>query len=265
MTRLLLTNDDGVDSPALVPFARALGRTHDVDVVVPDGERSWIGKALTRHGDIGLHRTARDGLDVWTTTGTPADACQLGLHALDQRADVVVSGINVGYNHSTAFLMSSGTVGAAVEAHLAGAVGIAFSTGTIGDWPTWRAAVDLPEAQAGWASLAQLCAGLLDELLASGITDHADVVSVNLPFEATADTPRVLTGLARSTYGQVLRRSEDGRTWQHALGGLTLDPAAGDAPTDVEVARSGGIAITPVRLPSAGPVPREVRRRLERP
>ncbi len=52
----LLTNDDGVDSPSLVPFMRALSTLAPVRAVVPDRERSWVGKAITRFGEIGVER-----------------------------------------------------------------------------------------------------------------------------------------------------------------------------------------------------------------
>ena len=134
MTRVVLTNDDGVDSPALVPFARALARRHDVLVCTPDGERSWSGKAVSRHVPITLVADERDGWPVHHTSGTPADAAQLGVHHVARGdVDVVVSGINVGFNHGSAFLLSSGTVGAAIEGWIAGCTAVAFSTGTWGD------------------------------------------------------------------------------------------------------------------------------------
>lgn len=124
---LLLTNDDGVDSPALAPFARALAALAAVDVVVPDGERSWIGKAITRAGEVATAVVERDGVAMTTCTGYPADAVQLGVHTLrPSPPDVVVSGINLGLNHGSAFLLSSGTVGAAVEGWICGLPAVAF-------------------------------------------------------------------------------------------------------------------------------------------
>ena len=139
MSWVLLTNDDGVDSPALVPFARALARHHDVRVVVPDGERSWSGKAITRFEPIRTGHVERDGVAMVTHTGTPADGVQLGVHALHGTVpSLVVSGINLGFNHGAGYVWSSGTVGAAVEAWVSGVPAIALSTGTMGEWEQWR-------------------------------------------------------------------------------------------------------------------------------
>jgi 5'-nucleotidase len=263
MSRLLLTNDDGVDSPALVPFARALRRRHDVTVVAPDGERSWIGKAVSRHAPITLVADEREGLAVHHTSGTPADATQLGVHHVaGGRIDVVVSGINIGFNHGVAFLLSSGTVGAAIEGWITGLPAVAFSTGTWGDdWDGWRDRVLLPEARPEWERLSALCTDILDEVLAVGLARHADVVTVNVPFRADADTPRRVTDLARIGYGGLFQQLHDGQ-WHHQTVDLReIDDLAG---TDVEAAGEHVVTITPVRMPSSPAVPSDVRDRLER-
>jgi 5'-nucleotidase len=138
MSFILVTNDDGVKSPALVPLMQALAALAPVRAVVPDRERSWIGKAITRWEDVRVERADREGCEIWTATGFPADCTQLGVHSLfDARPEMVVSGINVGFNHGLAFLLSSGTVGAATEGWLAELPAIAFSTGVLQDHALW--------------------------------------------------------------------------------------------------------------------------------
>lgn len=263
MPHLLVTNDDGVDSPALVPFARALMERHEVTVVAPDGERSWSGKAISRHEPITLVTTDREGLEVHATSGTPADATQLGLHVVTAgAASVVVSGINIGFNHGVAFLLSSGTVGAAVEGWISGRPAVAFSTGIWGgDWETWRRAVTGHDSATQWTTMAALCADLLDEVLDSGLADRADLVTINLPWGADASTPRRVTDLARVGYGRLFHPVEDGR-WQHR--GVDLQPFGGLVGTDLEGADDQVVTVTPVRMPATPDVPPEVRRRIER-
>jgi 5'-nucleotidase len=263
VSRILLTNDDGVGSPAVVPFARALAELGEVTVCVPDRERSWIGKAITRNEPVRLEEVEVDGQPVWTCTGYPADAAQLGIHALgDGPPDLVVSGINLGFNHGAAFLMSSGTVGAAIEGWISGVPAVAFSTGVWdGNWADWRARAESPAAAAGWRQLAETCVAILADIRAAALLDHADVVSVNLPFEATAGTSRRVTDIARVGYDRLFRATGPG-VYEHDFGGMTrLEALEG---TDVAVAGEGGVSITPVRLPRAAEVPDEVRRRLER-
>lgn len=263
MSRILLSNDDGVDSPALVPFARALADGDDeVATVVPDRERSWIGKAVSRHDPVTLAATTRHGLDLHTTSGTPADAVQLGMHEVcGGEVDLVVSGINIGFNHGVAFLLSSGTVGAAVEGWLGGCRAVAFSTGTWGDdWGAWRQQVTRPDAAPAWRDLARLCTDLLRRIRASGLTEVADLVSVNVPFEAGPGTPRRVTRLARVGYGGLFRRVDDGRWAHRAVDLRPFEPLDG---TDVEAAADHVITITPVRMPASPDVPDAVRHALE--
>src|SRR5512135_1487335 len=128
MKTILLTNDDGIDSPMLVPLARALRRLASVRLVVPSSERSWVGKAITRYDVVQAQQTERDGIPMYAVGGTPADCVSLGVHTLfAEPPDLVVSGINLGLNFGLAFLLSSGTVGGALEAWIAGIPSIAFS------------------------------------------------------------------------------------------------------------------------------------------
>jgi 5'-nucleotidase len=264
VTWLLLTNDDGVDSPALPSFARALSSRADVRIVVPDRERSWVGKAITRFDPVEADLQVRDGLDVWTVSGFPADGVQLAIHALfDDPPDIVVSGINLGYNHGAGFLLSSGTVGAAIEAWLSGVPAIAFSTGVMtGNYREWREHASSPAARDDWSRLAGLCAELLDEVDRTGLLDVADVVSVNLPYEADGDTPRLVTSLARVGYDRLFRHVGDSRYAHDFAGGfVTFDPLDG---SDVDAAHQGWVAITPLRMPETVELPDDVRQQIER-
>lgn len=261
---VLLTNDDGIESPALVPFGRALAQHHVTRVMVPDRERSWIGKAITRFDPVEVRREHRDGVEVWTTSGYPADGVQLAVHALfDGPPRLVVSGINLGYNHGAGFLLSSGTVGAAMEARLSGIPAIAFSTGIMsGDFRSWRAHASSPAARDDWRRLAELCTGLLARCEASGLLDLADVISVNLPYDADDRTPVRVTSVARVGYDRLFRRAADGTFVHDFTGGFVrFDPLDG---SDVDAAQRGWIAITPLQLPASLEVPEEIRRLLER-
>ena len=261
MTWTLLANDDGVHSPALVPFARALNARRRVLVAVPDRERSWVGKAITRHDPITLARVENGGIEMFTTTGYPADTVQIGIHAIaDEPPSLLVSGVNLGYNHGAGFLMSSGTVGAAIEGWVSGVDAIAFSTGITGDWGTWRAWVDTAEAVPYWERIAELCAAITDDIAGSGILELADVVNVNVPFEATAATERRLTTIARTGYNQLFHPDGDPDTFVHVYGGMVaFDAMEG---TDVDAAHDEVISITPIRLPEAAAVPDAVRHAL---
>jgi 5'-nucleotidase len=253
-----LTNDDGVDSPALRPFARALERISPVRVVVPDRERSWVGKAITRFDAVRVERIDADGLELWACSGYPADAVQLGIRGLfDEPPALVVSGVNVGFNFGTAFLMSSGTVGGAIEAWVSGIPGIAVSAGTNGEWNTWKTFVHTQEAAPGWDRIADLSTGLVERVRSSGLLTAADITTINIPFDADAETPVLLTTVARVGYGNLFQPDGDG-VFRHAFSGNLREFAAVEG-TDLAVARSGSISVTPLRMPEAAAVPDPVR------
>ena len=136
---ILVTNDDGIDSPALLPLVQALGALGRVRVVVPNGERSWIGKAITRWNELCAREVERDGISIWTVDGYPADCANLGIHSLyEDRPDWVVSGVNIGLNTGLGFFLSSGTVGAAMEGWIAGIPSLAFSVGIQDSDRSWK-------------------------------------------------------------------------------------------------------------------------------
>ncbi len=258
-----MTNDDGPDSPALVPFARALARVcGEVRVVIPDRERSWVGKAITRFEPVAVRVEAREGLELHVCTGYPADAVQLAVDGLfDDPPRLVVSGINLGYNHGAGLIMSSGTVGAATEGWVSGIGAVAVSTGTVGDWTSWKAEAHAPETRPRWERLAALAARLVGDLVEAGATELADVVNVNIPFEADDTTPRRITRPARTGYDRLFRPVGDG-VFVHDFGGGLREFAALEG-TDVEAAHRGWISITALQMPQAVDVPIEIRRRIE--
>lgn len=246
---ILITNDDGIDSPALVPLAAAIGEIAPVRVVVPSGERSWIGKAITRHDPVAVRVTTRASIEMHAASGYPADCVQLGVHTLfDTAPMLVVSGINIGYNHGAAYIQSSGTVGAAIEANLASVPAIAFSAGSRSrPWPEWRSWVHSDEAQEMWERLAAIAAHLVTRLLDAG--PALELVNVNLPDTATLATPRLVTTVAETGYERLFSRSGD--VYVHDFGGGVTEFSGLDG-TDVAAADQGAIAITPVRAAHTG-------------
>jgi 5'-nucleotidase len=128
--RLLVTNDDGIDCVFLHELVLGLREAgHELAVVAPKTEQSWIGAAKSRNRPVRSARTDR-GFDcpTWTVDGTPSDCVNIALaHLVKTRPDAVVSGMNVGLNASLAFILASGTVAGAFEGVLHGLPAVAFS------------------------------------------------------------------------------------------------------------------------------------------
>jgi 5'-nucleotidase len=124
MPVILVTNDDGVTSPGIHALAEALKTLGAVTVVAPTQEASAIGHALTLRRPL---RIETYGPGVYGVDGTPTDCVNLGLDiVLKRKPDLVVSGINKGWNIGDD-VTYSGTVAGAMEAALLGIPGIAVS------------------------------------------------------------------------------------------------------------------------------------------
>ena len=136
LPHLLLTNDDGIDSPFLHALVNSLSEIARLTVVAPAREQSWISKAISRYREIEVHSLSRpswyqgshDHLRLYQAGGTPADCVNLGLqHFCPSPPEAIVSGINIGFNAGLSFILSSGTVGGAVEGALQNKPALAFS------------------------------------------------------------------------------------------------------------------------------------------
>jgi len=160
---ILLTNDDGppcAESPYIFGLYKYLTRTlgWDVRVVIPSSQKSWIGKAyqikdiirgrfyyprdpdgLGEFSDV--PRALKEGeIGEWILLdGTPASCANIALHNLyPGEIDLLLSGPNLGRNTSSAFALSSGTLGAALSSALSQTRSIALSYGTV-EHPTPQA------------------------------------------------------------------------------------------------------------------------------
>ena len=124
MARILVTNDDGVRSEGIQALAMAMGSLGDVWVVAPTGEASAIGHALTLRRPLRIERISERWFGV---DGTPTDCVNIAVsRLLDGRLDLIVSGINKGWNLGDD-VTYSGTVAGAMEGALLGIPSLAVS------------------------------------------------------------------------------------------------------------------------------------------
>lgn len=129
--RALVTNDDGIHSQFLHHLVEALLPNFTVSVAAPKKEQSWIGRAISRHSDIHVEKNNDffpKEVEAWSVTGTPTDCVNIALgHLVSSPPDIVLSGINLGYNTTEILILSSGTIAGAIEGSLWNIPAIAFS------------------------------------------------------------------------------------------------------------------------------------------
>ena len=263
--QILVTNDDGADSPILVPMLRALSPLARICTVVPATECSWTSKIVSRFAPLDLTEIDREGFTVQAVAGYPADCANIGIYNLcPMPPALVVSGINMGTNAGLAFALSSGTIGAAVEGFLSGIPAAAFSLELPKEaFALWRRErlVD-PDLVGLMDEAAAVTADIVGELLQGGLPECADMVTVNMPASTTRESPRRLTGMARSRYGGLFTRHESEP--QFAYAGCDLLPVGDQIGSDLLALARGEIAIPPLRYALGAQVGAADRRRFER-
>ncbi len=185
--RLLVTNDDGIDSVGLHVLIRALADLdgeHEIVVVAPDREYSGAGASVgalhliqpeVRRGHIDDCPTEQ----VWAVSGPPALCVMFArLGAFGGPFDLVVSGINPGANVGRA-VYHSGTIGAALTARNGNTSGVAVSQSVSGfgvEGQGWDEAIKDQHWESAATVAAQVVQALLDEMPADPV-----VVNINVP------------------------------------------------------------------------------------
>ena len=129
--RILLTNDDGILAEGLIALYEELKGDFELSVVAPEIEMNAVGHAITLSNPLRVRRINRNGVFFgYGVSGTPADCVKIAVHEiLQERPDIVLSGVNLGSNVGIN-LLYSGTVSAAMEGAFLGFPSIAISLNT---------------------------------------------------------------------------------------------------------------------------------------
>lgn len=261
--RFLLTNDDSHASPLLPVTAEKLARLGPLEIIVPEREHSWCGKAISRKGTLPWRRLEVSGLEVLALDGTPSDCVNIAVHHLcAAKPDLVVAGINIGQNAGLSYLLSSGTVGAGLEANICGVPAVAFSQALSPElFAVYRSAGKLPDEFVEFVR--SRTAGLLELLLGVFVEKHLlhrDVVwNVNFPWEfATWPPPLRVCTVGETLYGSLF--SAAGPAFVHDPRQERRDQ---NPDCDSVLLNSGQITITPLSLKAFGRLDSEYCRDLQ--
>ena len=239
--RILVTNDDGIHAEGLWVLTGALKELGDVCVVAPDRDLSGSGTAMTLVDVVRAQQVSSpvDDVEAYSVQGTPADCVILAFETLfDGPFDLVASGINAGANLGLDVL-SSGTVGGALQGYYNQVPSIAVSSiygkgGEVRYEAAARAATALARGLAGSPS------------------DWPPVLNVNLPDVGPEGIEGVeMTRLGPRAYLENVETGKDGRRthyWIKHNRPVIDHPAEG---TDLWATRNNRVSITPIDLVSA--------------
>lgn len=252
---ILLTNDDGIDAPALFPLKQALDGIAETLVFAPDHNWSGAGHPKTMHKPLRADPlTLPDGSRGFVSTAPPSDCVALALLGVaEKRPDMVISGINEGANLGYD-VFYSGTVAAAVEATIEGLPAIAISRERSDEemaLAVSRGFNDsnlLRQENVDFAPIAAFGAYLAQKVMEYGLPVNT-LLNVNLPNLPWSQIKGIaLTRLGRRVYRDELVSRQDprGRPY-YWIGGLPPKGIA-DHGTDIWALENKMISITPINL-----------------
>ena len=232
--RILLTNDDGIDSPGLHALREIAAKlSDDVWVVAPQEEQSGAARSLTLTAPIRIRRFDEKRFSV---SGTPTDAVMMAVTKLlaDRRPDLVLSGVNNGQNIAEDVTFS-GTIAGAFQGMTLGVPSIALSLAR------------LSRDSARWATAERHGPWIVRRLLEAGWPSDV-VVNVNFPDREPEDVAgvEVTRQGSRDAFQLYTEERQDlrgGTYFWFGFSGKLSDPPAG---TDLRAVYDGRISITPL-------------------
>ena len=237
--RILVTNDDGVESRGLLALKQALESIGDVTVVAPETNQSAVGHQKTLMRPLRVReRTLADGSPAYSVDGSPTDAVSLAfLGYFDDGFDLVASGINYGANLGDD-ITYSGTVSAAMEA-------------VINNCPAFAISQEYYE-EPDFALAARAATTVARNIMEHGLSP-GELINVNVPAVALDQFEGVeVTRLGKRVYQDELIERTDPRGIPYFwIGG---PPPSGLAlvGTDFHAVVNRRIAVTPIHLDLTG-------------
>ncbi len=243
--RILITNDDGVNSSGILAAKKAADNLGQITVVAPATQQSGIGHALTLFEPIRVSPTKlMDGTEAFSVSGTPTDAVIIGIFEITtDKPDLIISGINVGENLGMSELTTSGTIGAAMEAAAHGLPSLSVSLQVTRDdvkFHDGHVDVDFSHAQKITRKVSRM-------IINKGLPEGVDFLNLNIPSVPDSNNIK-LTRLGKRMYRIHIQKRLDprGRPYYWIDG----DPVENDDPgTDVHTLKKDKCAsLTPISL-----------------
>lgn len=224
--RILITNDDGINSPSIHKLALWANKFADVTVVAPKVEQSGKSQAIDIINAVEVVRVDfEENIEAYAVNSTPADCVRFGTVGLNREYDLVISGINRGYNMGKDIIYS-GTVGAIFEAYGQGYKAMAIST----DYTSFDTAV---------ANLDLVYNYIMDNKL----FDYCDLYNVNIPTEVKGSILITRQGKACYSDGFVLVDSDK---CLYKQVGKFIPECCDDLCFDTNAIKNGYISICPM-------------------
>ncbi|MBN1991177.1 MAG: 5'/3'-nucleotidase SurE [Anaerolineae bacterium] len=246
---ILVTNDDGINSPGLHAAAEAVADLGDLLIVAPTFQQSGAGRSFLLKADRTIHPTTicvnGQQHPAYKADVTPAQAVVLALVELAQRPiDLCLSGINYGENIGSG-ITASGTVGAALEAASANVPALAISLGTPEQYYFSHS------REIDFSTAAHFTRYFAQKTLKHGLPARVDLLKIDVPATATAQTPWRTASISRQRYFESVKpQKPSDRDYQIYIDHDTLEPES-----DIYVfAVDKQVAVAPMTIDLTAPI-----------
>ena len=243
--KALISNDDGVTASGILAAKKAVENLCDTCIVAPETQQSGIGHALTLYEPLRLNKhVLRDGSIGYGISGTPTDAVTIGLfELLDEKPDIMISGINTGFNLGQAELTTSGTLGAAIEAASFGIPSIAISQEVARD----DIKFENGEVEIDFDFAGKMLKKLTKIVLKKGLPEGIDLFNVNIPSNPVNEEFEVVK-LGKRMYTPVIDKRLDPRGKPYYW--INGDLYEGDGPgsDSYELRKEHKTTVTPLKI-----------------
>ena len=243
--KALISNDDGITASGILASKKAVEDLCDTYVVAPETQQSGIGHALTLYEPLRVNEhILKDESIGYGVSGTPTDAVTIALfEIMDEKPDIMISGINTGYNLGQAELTTSGTLGAAIEAASFQIPTIAISQEVTRDDIKFENGAN----QVDFAFATKMLKKLAKIVLKKGLPEGIDLLNVNIPAEPKNEEFEVVR-LGNRMYTPIIHKRHDPRGKPYYwIGG---EPYEFDEPGSdgYELRRAQKTTITPLKI-----------------
>ena len=223
--KMLITNDDSIHAAQLLPLIERCRKFADVTVVVPKSEQSAKSHSIEIRNPFEVKQVElAPDIHVWQVDSTPADCVRFALFGLKQRFDLVISGINRGYNLGKD-TMYSGTLAAATEASSNGINALALSTSV-----------------RYYEKAAEHLEQILQYLDEEKLWDRNPLYNINIPMNPKGIRITRQGGLSYSV--EYIYQGDD----RYYAGGKPFSETSDDLTLDTAACKHGYISVTPMTI-----------------
>ncbi|WP_407454265.1 5'/3'-nucleotidase SurE [Methanobrevibacter sp.] len=243
--KALISNDDGITASGILASKKAVEDLCDTYIIAPETQQSGIGHALTLYEPLRVNEhVLKDGSIGYGVSGTPTDAVTIALfEIMDEKPDIMISGINTGFNIGQAELTTSGTLGAAIEAASFNIPSIAISLEvTRDDIKFENGAIEIDFDFAG-----KMLNKITKIVLKKGLPEGIDLLNVNVPANPVNEEFEVVK-LGNRMYSPVVQKRLDPRGKPYYW--IDGEPYEEDEPGSdgYELRRAQKTTVTPLKI-----------------